>query len=136
MGLVSVVNAMNFDLWIQKTKNCQILDELDMKSICDIVSILDDHLSIFQMVSYLVEESNILNIPSPVTICGDLHGQFFDVLHLFEVGGQLPATRYIFLVYLTVNNQTNQIIQGDYVDRGRHSLETFTLLMLYKLKYI
>jgi Calcineurin-like phosphoesterase len=63
----------------------------------------------------------VVPIQSPVTLCGDVHGQFYDVLELFRVGGSLPETQYIFM--------------GDYVDRGHHSLETWTLLMLLKVKY-
>jgi serine/threonine-protein phosphatase PPG1 len=56
-----------------------------------------------------------------MTVVGDVHGQFFDVLEIFKIGGELPHTSYLFL--------------GDYVDRGAHSVETITLLCLLKLKY-
>ena len=58
---------------------------------------------------------------SPITLVGDVHGQFYDVLELFRVGGDIPDTNYLFM--------------GDYVDRGAHSVETITLLMLLKLRY-
>jgi hypothetical protein len=46
----------------------------------------------------LLEESNVQPVASPVTVCGDIHGQFYDLIELFRTGGEVPETNYIFMV--------------------------------------
>ena len=55
-----------------------------------------------------MEESNVLDLPLPITICGDIHGQLPDLLEIFRNGGPAGDVPYLFL--------------GDYVDRGCHSV--------------
>jgi len=69
----------------------------------------------------LVKEDNVQIVKLPVTICGDVHGQFFELLELFKIGGKIPETNYLFL--------------GDYVDSGYNSVETLCLILALKVRY-
>merc|ERR1712007_54210 len=69
----------------------------------------------------LVDENNVQPVLLPVVICGDIPGQFFDLLELFNIVGKIPEKNYVFL--------------GDFVDRGYNSVETFELLLLLKIRY-
>ncbi|PWN26380.1 Metallo-dependent phosphatase [Jaminaea rosea] len=99
----------DLDRYISTLRQCKYLPEPDIKSLCETVR------------SLLMEESNIQPVSSPVTICGDIHGQFWDLLELLRVGGEPPETGYVFM--------------GDFVDRGYFSLETFSLLMAMKARW-
>ncbi|KAF5836488.1 serine/threonine protein phosphatase 2A [Dunaliella salina] len=101
--------GLDLDGCLEKIRKCEILAEEELKGLCEYVK------------EILVEESNVQPVNAPVTVCGDIHGQFHDLLRLFETGGQVPATNYIFM--------------GDFVDRGYNSLEVFTILMLLKARY-
>lgn len=190
----------DLDQWLECAKKCQYLPEAIMKKLCEMVKEL------------LMEESNVQPVSTPVTICGDIHGQFYDLLELFRVGGGMPddtqidaptvATRIITSedieppteitdpklkrklkksmsssssgdssnVSSNVSSDVsdddddeegrgrprgieaelgmkkgnhgglpgnqNYIFLGDFVDRGYFSLETFTLLMCLKAKYV
>lgn len=69
----------------------------------------------------LLSQPALLELSAPAKIVGDVHGQYTDLIRLFEMCGFPPASNYLFL--------------GDYVDRGKQSLETILLLLCYKLKY-
>lgn len=76
----------DLDEWINSLRNGQLLHEMDLKAVC------------FRVKGILMEESNVQPVRSPVTVCGDIHGQFFDLLELFKTGGEIPDTNYIFMV--------------------------------------
>ena len=61
------------------------------------------------------------DVKCPVTVCGDVHGQFHDLMELFRIGGKSPDTNYLFM--------------GDYVDRGYYSVETVSLLVTLKVRF-
>jgi len=69
----------------------------------------------------LFEESNVQRVDPPVTLCGDIHGQFYDLRELFKYGKDCPEVSYLFM--------------GDFVDRGYYSVETFLLLLALKVRY-
>lgn len=97
------------DRWIEKVRRCEHLTETELKMLCDKVK------------EILMEESNVQPVHSPVIVCGDVHGQFYDLMALFAKGGEIPTKNYIFM--------------GDFVDRGHHSVETLQLLLCYKARY-
>lgn len=68
-----------------------------------------------------LEQPSLLRLSPPVKIVGDIHGQFYDLIRIFNSCGYPPYTNYLFL--------------GDYVDRGYKLLETILLLLCYKIKY-
>lgn len=72
-------------------------------------------------IDLLIHEPNIRYVSSPVVVVGDLHGQYSDLIHIFQIGGTPSENAYVFL--------------GDYVDRGDNSIESIFLLLVYKVIY-
>ncbi|KAM3258436.1 hypothetical protein ACQJBY_044588 [Aegilops geniculata] len=97
------------DEQIEQLLQCKPLVEPELKALCE------------KAKEILMEESNVQPVRSPVTICGDIHGQFHDLAELFRIGGKCPDTNYLFM--------------GDYVDRGYYSVETVSLLVALKVRY-
>lgn len=139
-----MAESSDLDRQIEQLKKCEIIKEAEVKALCA------------KAREILIEESNVQRVDSPVTVtisilckelfnchqwslrdvkidtmvffqvCGDIHGQFYDLKELFKVGGDVPETNYLFM--------------GDFVDRGFYSVETFLLLLALKvckdLKYV
>mmetsp|Transcript_21021 Transcript_21021/g.45842 ORF Transcript_21021/g.45842 Transcript_21021/m.45842 type:complete len:305 (-) Transcript_21021:393-1307(-) len=99
----------NLDEQLERLRQCQCLSEDEVKELCE------------KAKEILAQESDVLEVAAPVTIVGDIHGQFYDLLELFRVGGECPDVNYIFL--------------GDFVDRGYYSVETLLLLLALKVRY-
>ncbi|KAH7328081.1 Metallo-dependent phosphatase-like protein [Stachybotrys elegans] len=99
----------DLDRAIAQLRACRPIPEAQVREICHKAREL------------LIEEGNVVTVTAPVTICGDIHGQFHDLMELFRVGGDVPDTNYLFM--------------GDFVDRGFYSLESFLLLLCLKVRY-
>jgi len=99
----------DLDDQIARLRRCEYLKEVEVKFLCD------------KALEILSQESNVQLVAAPVTLCGDIHGQFFDLMELFQVGADVPETNYLFM--------------GDFVDRGFYSVETFLLLLALKVRY-
>lgn len=100
---------MDLDKCIEQLRRCEYIKESEVKNLCN------------RGKEILVEENNVLKVEAPITVCGDIHGQFYDLIELFKIGGECPETNYLFM--------------GDYVDRGHCSVETFLLLLALKVRY-
>uniref|UniRef100_A0A8C6U655 Serine/threonine-protein phosphatase n=1 Tax=Neogobius melanostomus TaxID=47308 RepID=A0A8C6U655_9GOBI len=106
---VTMGDISDLDRQIEQLRRCELIKENEVKALCA------------KAREILVEESNVQRVDSPVTVCGDIHGQFYDLKELFRVGGDVPETNYLFM--------------GDFVDRGFYSVETFLLLLALKVRY-
>ncbi|KAH6613382.1 Metallo-dependent phosphatase-like protein [Chaetomium tenue] len=78
-GPANLRPGAGLDEWLEEAKQCHYLPEHVMKQLCEMVK------------EVLMEESNIQPVVTPVTICGDIHGQFYDLLELFRVAGGMPG---------------------------------------------
>ena len=106
---MSFLSDSNLDRIINNILNLQLIPEDALRALCE------------KAKEILLSEPNVIKLDYPVTVCGDVHGQFFDLKEVFNIGGKLPDTNYLFL--------------GDFVDRGFHSVETVTLIVALKVRY-
>jgi len=95
--------------WLSKLSVGTPLAEFEVKNLCE------------KARETLMNESNVQPVSAPVTVCGDIHGQWHDLMELYRIGGSAPDTNYLFM--------------GDYVDRGYYSVETVTMLVCLKVRY-
>ncbi|KAF1861558.1 hypothetical protein Lal_00025921 [Lupinus albus] len=142
----------DLDRQIEVLMECKALPEAEVKALCD------------QARAVLVEEWNVQPVKCPVTVCGDIHGQFYDLIELFRIGGSAPHTNYLFMgdyvdgelgaairlllsahevmgsnprsSLTTCESKAAYIYTSQTpVDRGYYSVETVTLLVALKVRY-
>ncbi|KAL0414082.1 UNVERIFIED_CONTAM: Serine/threonine-protein phosphatase PP1 [Sesamum radiatum] len=110
MDSVVLDGIINRLLEVKGTRGKQVqLSESEIRQLC------------VQSRQIFLRQPNLLELEAPIKICGDIHGQYYDLLRLFEYGGLPSESNYVFL--------------GDYVDHGKQSLQTICLLLAYKIKY-
>lgn len=102
-------STQDLDKCLEMVKRGELLPPHTIKFICKKASEL------------LLKESNVREIAAPVTIVGDIHGQFYDLLEMLKITGEAPETNFLFL--------------GDFVDRGYYSVEVISYLLCLKVRY-
>ena len=107
--VVTEASYNDLEAWLEKLNQGTPLTEPEVKTLTELAR------------DRLLQESNVQPVQAPVTICGDIHGQWHDLMELFRIGGAAPDTNYLFM--------------GDYVDRGYYSVETVSLLVCLKVRY-
>jgi len=103
------LDISKLDTQIDELLDCKPLSESEVLSLCD------------KARAILKEEKNVQPVRVPITVVGDIHGQFHDLKELFRITGKAPETNFLFL--------------GDYVDRGYHSVESVSLVVALKVRY-
>ncbi|XP_062013833.1 uncharacterized protein LOC133730217 [Rosa rugosa] len=83
----------DLDRQIEHLMECKTLPEAEVKTLCE------------QARAILVEEWNVQPVKCPVTVCGDIHGQFYDLIELFRIGGNAPDTNYLFMGDYVIDNK-------------------------------
>jgi len=105
-----MISDLMLEKWIEQLyERKEPISEQDVQSLC------------LKAKEILQKESSVQPVKCPVTVCGDIHGQWHDLKELFKIGGKLPDTNYLFM--------------GDYVDRGYYSVECVSLLVCLKVRY-
>ena len=105
----TTVESHDLEKWLEKLLSFKNLTENEIYLLCEKIKEL------------MGTAENVERVQIPITICGDIHGQFHDLMELFKIAGKPPDVNYLFL--------------GDYVDRGYYSVECVCLLLTLKLRY-
>eukprot|EP00658_Telonema_sp_P-2_P031640 TRINITY_DN23630_c0_g1_i1.p1 TRINITY_DN23630_c0_g1~~TRINITY_DN23630_c0_g1_i1.p1 ORF type:complete len:355 (+),score=73.06 TRINITY_DN23630_c0_g1_i1:204-1268(+) len=102
-------SSAELDSWVDQLYQCKMLGEKQIGLLC------------MRAKEVFMQMANVQTVRCPVTVCGDIHGQVYDLAELFDIGGRCPDTNYLFM--------------GDYVDRGYYSVECVALLVCLQLRF-
>ena len=107
----------DLDNQIAQLMRCETISEKEVKDLC------------LKAREILMEESNVQRVDAPVTVCGDIHGQFHDLKELFRIGGECPRTNYLFVVsfFLFISATLFFCLTTPYFQRGILWIEDFSV---------
>ncbi|KAL0246626.1 hypothetical protein GEMRC1_007837 [Eukaryota sp. GEM-RC1] len=106
---ISLIMGLDVDKIVHQVRNSELPPESQLIQLCQ------------QAKELLSSLPNVISLPSPLTVVGDIHGQFYDLIEMFSITGDTPDTNFLYL--------------GDYVDRGYQSIEVATLLVALMVRY-
>jgi hypothetical protein len=98
------------DRWLATLLDQQFLQEDQVQELCK------------QAIDVLQREENVIHVPAPCTVVGDIHGQLHDFIEILKIGGPPPDINYVFM--------------GDFVDRGYYSVECVSLVLAFKVNLL
>ncbi|EJK57681.1 hypothetical protein THAOC_22245, partial [Thalassiosira oceanica] len=114
-------NYTDLDQYLEKLEQGTPLSEKEVQHLCD------------KARETLTLEANVQPVSAPVTVCGDIHGQWHDLIELYRIGGSAPA--FHEFVIFALSRLLTRYETLDYVDRGYYSVETVSLLVCLKVRY-
>ena len=117
----------DLDRQIEHLMECKPLTEAEVRTLCD------------QARAILVEEWNVQPVKCPVTVCGDIHGQFYDLIELFRIGGNAPDTNYLFMGDYVGESLIIRSNNFAYVGLGSlmsYVMTRFGIFVMWTVKYL
>ncbi|VDK63956.1 unnamed protein product [Onchocerca ochengi] len=119
--ILDAFERIDFYSSVPKTSFYPSLEEAIRTTTNDIVAEEELHRVCQKAKEAFINQSSLIEVDPPLVVCGDIHGQYSDLLRIYDRNGFPPESNYLFL--------------GDFVDRGKQNIETICLQFCYKIKY-